>query len=126
MKKQILSPLTLLILTSCGHNVGTAFTGKVFNVGYDPELNKFGIQYYDGAMVTGLQKENSKTSFVYSDNVDGDTEDAKKLGTNKKLEYRFENGNQVTGYRVDLEKAKQNGNESSVVVDGGAVTQAVE
>lgn len=108
MKKQILAVITLLTLTSCGHNIGTAFQGKVFNVGYDPELNKLGIQYYDGAMVTGLQKENSKTNFAFEDIVDIDGKN-----TWTKLSYKTENGEQVTGYRVDLEKAKKNGSNSN-------------
>ena len=89
------------LLTGCGHNIGTAFHGKVFNVGYDPELNKFGVQYYNGAMVTGLQKELSSTKFSYKDTSEKDG-----IQTISELNYESANGEQVTGYRVELEEAK--------------------
>lgn len=101
----ILCVMAILSLTGCGHNVGTAFNGKVFNVGYDPELNKFGVQYYDGVVVTGVQKENSESTLTFRDSVKaGDRE------TTSELVYAARNGEQITGYRVDLEKAKDAGN----------------
>lgn len=91
-----------LALCGCGHNVGTAFNGKVFNIGYDPELNKVGIQYYDGVLVTNVQKENSETSLTFKDTVKkGDVE------TVSELTYGQKNGEQVTGYAVDLAKEKK-------------------
>jgi len=108
MREMILTAsfIGAVFLCGCGHNVGTAFYGKVFNVGYDPELNKVGIQYYDGAMVTGLQKEKSKTTFKFEDTVEG--KDGVK--TVSSLDYSAENGDQITGYRVELEEAKQSRN----------------
>jgi len=110
MKRIVLGTLATLALCSCGHNIGTAFYGKVFNVGYDPELNKFGIQYYDGAVVTGLQKEKANTNFEFADVVEG--KDGVK--TTSTLKYSTKTGDQITGYGVDaikaaaeLEKARQ-------------------
>lgn len=101
----------LLLLTGCGHNIGTAFSGKFANVGYDPEFNKFGIQYYDGVIVTGLNKENTETKLVFEDSAEGNG--GYKTGT--KMTYDHKTGDQVTGYRVDLEEAKAKNNSNSVV-----------
>lgn len=86
--------------TSCGHNIGTVVHGKFVNVGYDPELNKVGIQYVDGVMATGLQKEKSQTSLKFSDSVEKDG-----VKTSTTLEYGAKNGDQITGYAVDAIKA---------------------
>ena len=109
MKRIIFGTIAALLLTGCGHNIGTAFYGKVFNIGYDPELNKVGIQYYDGALVTGLQKEKAGTNFSFEDVVEG--KDGVK--TTSSLKYSTKTGDQITGYGVDairaaaeLEKAK--------------------
>ena len=92
-----------LALCGCGHNVGTAFNGKVFNIGYDPELNKVGIQYYDGVLVTNVQKENSETSLTFKDTV----KKGNDIETVSELTYAQKNGEQVTGYAVDLAKEKK-------------------
>jgi len=92
----------LLLLTGCGHNIGTAFSGKFANVGYDPEFNKFGIQYYNGVIVTGLNKEKTETHLVFEDTAEGNA--GYKTGT--KMTYDHKTGEQVTGYVVDLEEAK--------------------
>ena len=93
--------LSIAMLTGCGHNIGTCIHGKVFNIGYDPELNKVGIQYYDGIVVTGLQKEKSKTSLNFTDTVEGKN----GVKTISSLVYGSENGDQITGYGVDAIKA---------------------
>lgn len=93
--------VSALFLTSCGHNIGTVVHGKFTNVGYDPELNKVGIQYIDGVMATGLQKELSETSLKFTDTAD-------KAGiTSTVVEYKTKNGAQVTGYQVDAIKASK-------------------
>lgn len=97
-----LAAFMMLALTGCGHNIGTAFSGKFANVGYDPEFNKFGIQYYDGVIVTGLNKENTETKLSFEDSAEGNG--GYKTGT--KMTYDHKTGDQVTGYRVDLEEAK--------------------
>jgi len=101
MKRIIFGTLAMLALTGCGHNIGTCIHGKVFNIGYDPEMNKFGIQYYDGTVVTGLQKDKSKSSMVYTDTVKGKD----GIETTVTLKYNSENGDQMTGYGVDAIKA---------------------
>ena len=102
MKQIFFAALAALVLTGCGHNIGTVVHGKFINIGYDPELNKVGIQYVDGVMATGLQKEKSETSLKFEDSVEKDG-----VKTATILEYGSKNGDQITGYRVDLEEAKQ-------------------
>ena len=106
----VLSVLTLtLFLCSCGHNLGTVVHGKFVNIGYDPEINKIGIQYVDGIMMTGVNKELSKNKLKFTDSAEkGDVK------TTTIVEYSNENGEQITGYGVDaieaaaeLERAKQ-------------------
>ena len=96
-------------LTACGHNLGTVVHGKFVNIGYDPEINKIGIQYVDGVMMTGVNKELSKNKLKFIDSVEKDG-----IKTTTELDYSGENGAQVTGYQVDaikaqaeLEKARQ-------------------
>lgn len=105
MKRIVLATLTALsalVLCSCGHNLGTVVHGKFVNIGYDPEINKIGIQYVDGVMMTGVNKELSKNKLKFIDSVEKDG-----IKTTTELDYSGENGAQVTGYQVDLEKARQ-------------------
>ena len=105
MKRIALAALTVLIalvLCSCGHNLGCVVHGKFINIGYDPEINKIGIQYVDGVMMTGVNKELSKNKLKFIDSVEKDG-----VKTTTELDYSGENGAQVTGYQVDLEKARQ-------------------
>lgn len=115
MKKlvTILAFALTFMVTSCGHNFGTVVHGKFVNLGYDPELNKFGIQYVDGVMMTGMNKEKSKNAFKFTDSAEKG--DAK---TTTIVEYTNENGAQVTGYQVDLVEAMGEAN-----VDKDAVIQ---
>lgn len=100
--KLFLAALSMALLTGCGHNLGTVVHGKFINVGYDPEINKIGIQYVDGVMMTGVNKELSKNNLKFIDSVEKDG-----IKTVTELDYSGENGAQVTGYQVDLEKARQ-------------------
>lgn len=100
--KLFLAALSVALLTGCGHNLGTVVHGKFINVGYDPEINKIGIQYVDGVMMTGVNKELSKNNLKFIDSVEKDG-----IKTVTELDYFGENGAQVTGYQVDLERARQ-------------------
>ena len=102
MKRILMATAAALLLTSCGHNLGTVVHGKFVNIGYDPEINKIGIQYVDGVMMTGVNKELSKNKLKFIDSVEKDG-----VKTTTELDYSGENGAQVTGYQVDLEKARQ-------------------
>lgn len=102
MKRILFATTTALLLTGCGHNLGTVVHGKFINIGYDPEINKVGIQYVDGVMMTGVNKELSKNKLKFIDSVEKDG-----VKTTTELDYSGENGAQVTGYQVDLEKARQ-------------------
>lgn len=100
MKKILFAALAASMLTACGHNVGTVIHGKFINLGYDPELNKVGIQYVDGIMATGLQKELSESSLKFADTAEKDG-----VKTSTTIEYGFKNGEQITGYGVDAIEA---------------------
>ena len=107
--KIFIGAFVMAMLTGCGHNLGTVVHGKFINVGYDPEINKIGIQYVDGIMMTGVNKELSKNNLKFIDSVEKDG-----IKTVTELDYSGENGAQVTGYQVDaikaqaeLEKARQ-------------------
>lgn len=102
MKRILAATAVAILLTSCGHNLGTVVHGKFINVGYDPEINKVGIQYVDGIMMTGVNKELSKNKLKFIDSVEKDG-----IKTTTEIDYANENGSQVTGYQVDLEKARQ-------------------
>ena len=98
--KIFIMALGVAMLTGCGHNIGTVVHGKFINVGYDPELNKVGIQYVDGVMATGLQKELSETSLSFTDSVEKEG-----VKTSTTVDYASKNGAQVTGYQVDAIRA---------------------
>lgn len=98
--KIFIGAFVMAMLTGCGHNIGTVVHGKFINVGYDPELNKVGIQYVDGVMATGLQKELSETSLSFTDSVEKDG-----VKTSTTVDYASKNGAQVTGYQVDAIRA---------------------
>lgn len=102
MKRILFATLVTLALTSCGHNLGTVVHGKFINVGYDPEINKIGIQYVDGIMMTGVNKELSKNKLKFIDSAEKDG-----IKTSTTVEYSNENGAQITGYGVDAIKASK-------------------
>ena len=101
MKRILFGTALALLLTGCGHNLGTVMHGKYVNFGYDPEMNKFGIQYVDGLMMVGMNKELSKNSLEFADIVEKDG-----IKTSTTLNYSNDNGAQITGYGVDAIKAK--------------------
>ena len=98
--KAFLATLAAAMLCSCGHNLGCVIHGKFVNLGYDPELNKVGIQYVDGIMMTGMNKELSKNELRFTDTAEKDG-----VKTSTTVEYKNENGAQVTGYAVDAIEA---------------------
>ena len=102
MKRIILATIVTLALTSCGHNLCTVVHGKFINIGYDPEINKMGIQYVDGIMMTGVNKELSKNKLKFIDSAEKDG-----IKTSTTVEYSNENGAQITGYGVDAIKASK-------------------
>lgn len=90
------------LAAGCGHNTGAAFSGKMVNVGYDPEFNKFGLQYYDGVFVSGLNKEHTETHLTFTDSAESES----RLKTSSSMMYRHRTGDQVTGYTVELAEAE--------------------
>lgn len=106
MKRIIIGTLVALCLCGCGHNLGTVVHGKLINIGYDPEINKIGIQYVDGIMMTGVNKELSKNKLKFIDSVEKDG-----IKTMTEIDYANDNGAQVTGYQVDAIRAANEGKE---------------
>ena len=100
MKKIFFAAIAALMLTGCGHNLGTVVHGKFVNFGYDPELNKFGIQYVNGIMMTGMNKELSENKLKFTDSAEKDG-----MKTSTTIEYSNKNGEQITGYGVDAIEA---------------------
>lgn len=108
MKRSIFALIAVcgaFMLTACGHNLGTVVHGKFINIGYDPEINKVGIQYVDGIMMTGVNKELSKNKLKFIDSAEKDG-----IKTSTTIEYSNDNGAQVTGYQVDAIKASKDNN----------------
>lgn len=102
MKRIFIALAVTLTLTSCGHNLGCVVHGKFVNLGYNPEINSFGIQYVDGIMMTGVNKELSKNKLKFIDSAEKDG-----IKTSTTVEYSNENGEQITGYGVDAIKASK-------------------
>lgn len=100
MKKILFAAIAASMLTGCGHNLGTVVHGKFVNFGYDPELNKFGIQYVNGIMMTGMNKELSENKLKFTDSAEKDG-----VKTSTTIEYSNKNGEQITGYGVDAIEA---------------------
>ena len=100
MKKILLAAIAASMLTGCGHNLGTVVHGKFVNFGYDPELNKFGLQYVNGIMMTGMNKELSENKLKFTDSAEKDG-----VKTSTTIEYSNKNGEQITGYGVDAIEA---------------------
>lgn len=105
MKKALILAAIALVCAGCSHNIGTAFNGKLINLGYDPETNKVGIQYYDGTLVTGLSRENSESSMTYKTTTGGENGVTAKGQTTSEMVYTSKIGKQCTGYLVDAIKA---------------------
>lgn len=108
MKKVTIAIAVIAIvatLTSCSHNIGTAFQGRLLNVGYDPETNKAGIQYYNGLFVTGVGRENSEVALEYTDSGKGTASSTAEGETTATFKYQQKVGKQITGYYVDALEA---------------------
>ena len=105
-------------LCGCSHNVGTGFNGQLINVGYDPETNKVGIQYYNGCLVTGIARENSESSMVFKTTSGGETGANAKGTTTSEMTYTNKVGRQITGYYVDAIEAGAKPEEMKAYVDG--------
>ena len=95
----------LIACCGCSHNVGTGFNGQLINVGYDPETNKVGIQYYNGCLVTGIARENSESSMIFKTTSGGETGTNAKGTTTSEMTYTNKVGRQITGYYVDAIEA---------------------
>lgn len=105
-------------LCGCSHNVGTGFQGKLINLGYDPETNKVGIQYYDGVLVTGISRENSESTMTYKSATGGENGVNASGTTTHELTYTSKIGHQITGYFVDAVEAGASVSELKEYADG--------
>lgn len=118
MIKWCIAGVFMLFLCGCSHNVGMAINGKFINLGYDPETNKVGIQYYDGVIVTGMARENSEAQLVYETTTGGENGVNAKGSTTSKMVYTNKIGRQVTGYYVDAIEAGAKPEDITTYVEG--------
>lgn len=101
MFKILLSISLLVCLCGCGHNAFQLLDGKYGNVGYDPQLQKFGLQYGNGLAISLVQKDNAKFQLEQTDTLD-----VNGRITAKTTKIKYEIKEQITQADVDLKKAE--------------------
>ena len=119
MKNALILIALALVCAGCSHNMSTAFNGKLINLGYDPETNKVGIQYYDGVLITGVARENSETAFSYKTSTGGENGVTAKGSTTSEITYTSKVKAQITGYYVDAIKAGASAEELNKYTNSG-------
>ena len=105
----IIALLALITLTGCGHNVATLSKGVRFNVGINPDTYMMSIGFDYGENVTVALKENAEAEYQGETTAAAGTgaESSGEVSTGSRL--TIKTGDQVTGYRVDLERARAAG-----------------
>ena len=106
MKKLIVSTLLMATLacicTGCGHNVLTYITGKKMNLGFNPQTNEIGVQYFDAEQISVIEKDNAVLTVELKDGLDAD---GKKTTKVSKIVYEIKE--QITGSDVEMEMVKR-------------------
>lgn len=102
MFKILLSISLLVCLCGCGHNAFQLVDGKYGNVGYDPQLQKFGLQYGNGLAVSLVQKDNAKFQLEETDTLD-----VNGRITSKTTKIKYEIQEQITQADVDHAKVSK-------------------
>lgn len=98
----------LLCLTGCGHNCVSYGKGFAVETTANPETWTFGVSVRFGEIFTAAIKEKSKVTLTTSAKAAGTASDKSDLSdkSDTATTLTIETGDQVTGYVVDLEKAK--------------------
>lgn len=98
----------LFSLTGCGHNNVTYSDGIGLETTANPETFTFGLNFRYGKIFTATVKEKSEVNLEagmsQESSAGTSTTASSKTGVETKL--NFKTGDQVTGYTVELEKAK--------------------
>lgn len=94
--------LVTLCCCGCGHNITTYFDGQEFSVA--------GILVYrNGKVLQSNIKENASVSL--DTNTGNTTNDTNETSTSSSVKLDMTTGEQITGYKVELEKEKGKTNE---------------
>ena len=98
---------TLFLLTGCGHNVATFSKGIRAVAGINPDTYTLSVGFDYGENVTIAVKEKAEASYhgETTGNAGSNEDLSGEVVTGSRLELKT--GDQVTGYVVDLEEAKQ-------------------
>lgn len=99
----LLSLATLLMLTGCGHNNVTYSDGIGLETTANPETFTFGLNFRYGKIFTATVKEKTEVNLEAGMSQESGT--TSRTGLETKLSLKT--GDQVTGYTVELEKAKK-------------------
>ena len=101
--------LLLLFGAGCGHNCVSYGDGLMVETTINPETWTFGVAFRYGKIFTAAVKEKAKVTLKTEAGNTTQSPEAKQAqsGTKTASTLTIETGDQVTGYTVDLEKAKQ-------------------
>ena len=109
MKKLILMFLAaaglIAIVAGCGHSVGSGFSGKMINVGYDPETNKAGIQYWNGTFGFAGSRENTSVEVTKEDSDNSGASATSTVTATGKFVFKSKTGRQINGRTVEAIEA---------------------
>ncbi len=99
--------IMLMLAYGCGHNVVTYSDGIGLETTVNPETYTLGINIRYGKLLTLAVKEKTELSMEsgFNSGTSAGTANESKTALDSKL--TFKTGDQITGYTVDLEKAKQ-------------------
>lgn len=105
----IIAGATAILFAGCGHNNVTYSDGIGFETTANPETFTFGLNFRYGKIFTATVKEKTEVNLeagMTQETAAGTSNTASsKTGVETKL--NFKTGDQVTGYTVELEKAKK-------------------
>ena len=100
--------LLILFSAGCGHNAVSYGKGFAVETTANPETWTFGVSVRYGEIFTAAVKERAKVTLTTSAKATGTASDKSDLSdkSDTATTLTIETGDQVTGYTVDLEKAK--------------------
>ena len=98
--------LLLLFGAGCGHNVVSYGDGIQLSTTINPEAGEFGVAFRYGKILTVCVRENAEVEMQGAGSGSAGTE-GKTSGAESTGSVKVKIGQQVTGYTVDLAKAKQ-------------------
>lgn len=108
MKKHIitLAAAAALTLTGCGHNVFNYSDGIGLETTFRPDSGNFGITFRYGKILSVVARENTEVEMTGEGQGAG-TADGTNSSASSSGSVKIKVGEQINGYTVELEKAKQ-------------------